>query len=114
MWLDYWLEADDFGRSTHLLNSFMYGLSPVVSTPFVARSVGKACEVASAAGVAVPVDEVGRASALPLFFFAADFESTFGADPVAGAMVSGRRVAPGQMDGRQRGAGVMKKGPKSW
>jgi hypothetical protein len=47
--------------------------------------------VASAAGVALPVDEVGCASALARLFFA-DFELTLGADAatdaVPGAMVS--------------------------
>lgn len=79
----------------------MYGLSPALSTPFAARSAGKACVVASAAGVAVPFDEVVRASALPLFFFAADFDSTFGADPFAGGMLGGRKPGQRGVDGRK-------------
>ena len=66
--------------------------------------------VASAAGVAVPFDEVGRASALPLFFFAADFDSTFGADPFAGAMIGGGTLAAGNFDARE-GVGDGRKSP---
>jgi hypothetical protein len=64
----------------------MYGLSPLLSTPFVASSEGRVWALVSAAGVAVPVDELAAASVLPRFFFA-DFDSTFGEETVAGAIV---------------------------
>jgi len=90
-----WLDGSCLGHlrkaSTHLFSSFRYGLSWAPSTPFVARSAGEACDVASAAGVALPVDKVGCASPLARFFFV-DLEATLGVDAAAGA-VTGAMVS---------------------